>query len=343
MLLFTAMTIALTIAVIVGPIVVGAVGADAFAEDPDDPLVFTLLNLSLAALIPAAMFTAWAVHRVRPGFVSSVIGRLRWKWLAIFTGVSLLIVIAVFIVSGFVLPADPADDEPLTFVGWATYLPLLAAIVLTTPLQAAGEEYAFRGYLSQAIGAWAKTWRWVPVLITGFLFALAHGSQNPALFTDRFMFGVGLSIATIVTGGLEAAIAMHTVNNVVGMVFASAIGDLDESLTTTGTEWAWVGIDAVQLGLFLAVVVLVRRRGWMQRLTTPGHAPIPPMPAYPAPSFAAPVSAVASPFGMSVTQVPPTIAAAPDTWPAPTGEPAGGSPSSQAPAQSADEVWEGRG
>ena len=40
-----------------------------------------LPNLSLIVLIPAAMLSIWAVHRIRPRFLSSVAGGLRWRWL----------------------------------------------------------------------------------------------------------------------------------------------------------------------------------------------------------------------------------------------------------------------
>ena len=80
-------------------------------------------------------------------------------------------------------------------------------VVLTTPLQAAGEEYGFRGYLLQAFGSLFATARvdGGRVLVSATLFALAHGVQNFPLFFDRFMFGLIAGWLVIRTGGLEAA------------------------------------------------------------------------------------------------------------------------------------------
>ena len=67
-------------------------------------------------------------------------------------------------------------------------------ILLTTPLQAIGEEYLFRGYLLQAVGSLFGS-RWVAIVATATLFALAHGAQNFPLFFDRFAFGLIAGLA----------------------------------------------------------------------------------------------------------------------------------------------------
>jgi membrane protease YdiL (CAAX protease family) len=261
MALFTLLSVAATIALLFGPVIAGVLDDDALASELDDPAVFGLLNLTLAALIPASLFTAWAVHRVRPGFVSSVVGRLRWGWLLAFHAIAFVVVIVSFALSSFIPVDEPsaAADIGGDLVPWATFAPLALVILLTTPLQAAGEEYAFRGYLAQAIGAWARRWTWVPVLVTSFLFALAHGPQDPALFVDRFLFGLVAAVLTIRTGGLEAAIALHVMNNVVVMLVSAAFGDLGRTLEAQNAPWSIVLVDGVQLGLFLAVVLVLTR------------------------------------------------------------------------------------
>lgn len=268
MLLFTATVLAATLVVLVVPLfVLGIGGGLDSAEDLASPSVLLFTNLSLAVLIPCAMFAVWAAHRVRPGLLSSVAGKIRWKWLALYSVIALLVTLMSFGLSGLVAGDGGASTEPdPSFVGWATYLPLVLVIVLTTPLQAAGEEYAFRGYLAQAIGAWAKGWVWIPVLITSLLFALAHGQQDLALFTDRFMFGLALALITIRTGGLEAGIALHAANNVVILLVSASFDDLAQTLTPTQASWDLVAFDAVQLVIYGAIVFAVSR-GRMQRLT----------------------------------------------------------------------------
>jgi membrane protease YdiL (CAAX protease family) len=274
MTLFTVVTLAATLVVLVPLFVFGIGGGLDSVDDLASPSGLLFTNLSLAVLIPCAMFAAWAAHRVRPGMVSSVVGRIRWKWLAAYSGIALLVTLFTFGLSGFVGgdSVSTAGPEP-SFVGWEVYLPLVLVILVTTPLQAAGEEYAFRGYLAQAIGAWAKTWTWVPVLITSFLFALAHGQQDPALFTDRFMFGLALALITIRTGGLEAGIALHAANNVVILLVSASFDDLADTLTSTQASWDLVAVDAVQLVIYGAIVWAMSGR--MQRTTNPAPAATP--------------------------------------------------------------------
>ena len=106
--------------------------------------------------------------------------------------------------------------------GW-----LLLVVVLTTPLQSAAEEYVFRGYLSQAIAGWIRAPRAAAVLaalITATLFSLAHVPPDFLTFFDRFAFGLAASAVVWLTGGLEGAIVLHAVNNV--LVFLLAGDDL---------------------------------------------------------------------------------------------------------------------
>lgn len=86
---------------------------------------------------------------------------------------------------GLVLPAGQADlgGSVNEFTRRSALLALV--VLLTTPLQIAGEEYAFRGYLFQAIGSfwsfsWAPAWlaKWIAIVGTATLFALATGSRT---------------------------------------------------------------------------------------------------------------------------------------------------------------------
>src|SRR3712207_6923299 len=53
---------------------------------------------------------------------------------------------------------------------------------------------------------------------TLFRSSAAHGQFEPIVFLDRFAFGLAASAVVWLTGGLEAAIVLHTVNNVVVFV-----------------------------------------------------------------------------------------------------------------------------
>ncbi len=224
---------------------------DAWFASPAGLLV---TNLGLALGIPLALVATWAQAK-RAGLVSSVVGRVRWRLLLGGLGVALLLLVPLTLGSDLLLtqlglPADDgagagagsdpgsgADESgwwPLTPAsGW---LALAVVILLTTPLQAAGEEYFFRGWLSQWIGSWLR-WRWlavvVPAVVTALLFALAHGTQNPWLFADRLVFGLVASLLAWRTGGLECAVALHVANNLLAFGLAIAYDTLEDSLLIT--------------------------------------------------------------------------------------------------------------
>lgn len=82
---FAVLTLGFTIVMMIGLVV--QAGGDlerVFTMDEsellrmDDPWIFGTQNLMLASLIPLAGLTTWLVYQVRPGFLSSVVGRFRW-------------------------------------------------------------------------------------------------------------------------------------------------------------------------------------------------------------------------------------------------------------------------
>ena len=80
------------------------------------------------------------------------------------------------------------------------------------------------------------------MLLPATLFALAHGAQDAPIFIDRFAFGLVAGILVITTGGLEAGIAMHVLNNFLAFGVALAYSDMTTALTPTdGTLVAAAG------------------------------------------------------------------------------------------------------
>jgi membrane protease YdiL (CAAX protease family) len=150
-------------------------------------------------------------------------------------------------------------------------------ILVTTPLQALGEEYAFRGYLMQAFGSLTRS-RVVAVLVTSGLFALAHGAQNAPLFIDRFVFGLMAGLVVILVGGLEAGIALHILNNLLAFALAIVFGDLQGALTVSEVSWWQVPVTVAQNGVYLVLVLLVARRMGLRNTTSPPVAEPTPQP-----------------------------------------------------------------
>lgn len=232
-----------------------------------DPLFLAGLNLSLAVMMPAAALAMLIVHRRRFGWLSSVAGRLRWRYLGRVTAIAIGVAVLFTLAAGFLpVNGEPVDSPPT--VAFGTWLGLAVVVLLTTPLQAAAEEYVFRGYVLQALGAWLRA-PWVPILVTSLAFAFAHGSQNLPLFIDRFAFGLIACWLVLRTGGLEAAIAMHVVNNVLIFLAAAAFDEVDDALTVTAMPWPLVALDVLQMALFAWLAIRAFNKHGLSRFTTP--------------------------------------------------------------------------
>jgi hypothetical protein len=149
-------------------------------------------------------------------------------------------------------------------------------MLLTTPLQALGEEMAFRGYLVQAFGALLKN-EWFAILGSAVIFALAHGSQNVPLFFDRFAFGFVAAWLVVRTGGLEAGIAMHVLNNFLAFGLAILFGNLGASVDVSSIDWWNIPVTLTQSIVYAALIMLMAKVMKIDRFTRP---PVPPAPAW---------------------------------------------------------------
>ena len=245
------------------------------STDDVTPSVLLFLNAVLILGIPSAWFCARVLHGVRPRWLASVAPRIRWRWLLASFGVSLL-TLFIALVLGALLPGASESEDVSGGVNafTDTTRDFLLVIVLMTPLQAVAEEYVFRGYLTQAFGGLlrnAQVARYVAVIGPAVLFALAHGAgQSFPVFVDRLAFGLVAGILVIATGGLEAAIAYHVLNNLLAFGFALAFGDMTEALNASGGGWWDVVISLVKSAIFVALSIYVARRMGVRTRTTPG-------------------------------------------------------------------------
>jgi membrane protease YdiL (CAAX protease family) len=139
--------------------------------------------------------------------------------------------------------------------GWVAYLVLIS---ITAPLQAAAEEVFFRGYVLQAIGSAAGR-TWVGVVGSSLLFALMHGVQNPALFAHRLAFGLVAGSLVVLTGGLEAGIAAHAVNNVAAYAYAMFTTSVAELRAVSAISWGDAFWDIAGFALFAVVAWRIAR------------------------------------------------------------------------------------
>lgn len=236
-----------------------------------DPPGLLYLNLVLGSMILVTWFVMRVIHRMRPRWLASVQPRLRWRFLAVCLGIAVVALVAQVVV-GMVLPGQTESDfGPLNDFTRTTAI-IAVIVLLTTPLQAAGEEYVFRGYLLQAFGSFFRSstvGKWVAILVTATLFASAHGVQNFPLFFDRFMFGLIAGWLVVRTGGLEAGIALHILNNFLAYGIAVSFGDLTETLTVSQISWWNIPLTLTQSGIYALLVTVAARRMGLQTLTRP--------------------------------------------------------------------------
>lgn len=231
------------------------------------PLGLGYLMVSLAALIPLTGLVSWSLHGIKPRWLTSVFPRMRWGYFLACMGLSVVALIATLIV-GALIPADAVAGAQETIKPNpvdSTMLGFALVVIFLTPLQAAGEEYAFRGYLTQAFGGTLGTY--AAVIGPAFLFALAHGSQSLPIFVDRLAFGLVAGVLVVKTGGLEAGIAMHVLNNWLAFGIAIAFGDLGEALQPTGGTWWMLPATLTQSLVYLGLALLVARGMGLRRTT----------------------------------------------------------------------------
>lgn len=257
--------------------------------DLNNPIVFALSMLSLAILIPISLLVIRLAHGVPAGYLHSVAGRFRWGWAGRLTLVLLPFYIAY--VGLFALLSGMTWNPNAS---WAILLPIVLILV---PLQSAGEEYAFRGVLMQTVGSWIPH-RWISLVIPGAMsvvtFALVHGSLDPWILVDLGLFAALAVYVTWRTGGLEAAVVLHALNNVLLFGANVANGDMNMGVITEDAQGVPVHLlgSALYFTIVAVVVTVLAKRNDVQRVTTPPALPA-GGPGYAAPGHAGPTVASA--------------------------------------------------
>ncbi|MCL2543282.1 MAG: CPBP family intramembrane metalloprotease, partial [Nocardioidaceae bacterium] len=100
---------------------------------------------------------------------------------------------------------------------------------------------------------------------------LAHGiGQDVPVFFDRFAFGLVAGVLVQLTGGLEAGIAMHVMNNLLTFGIALAYGDMTSTLHVTESSWWAIPVTLTQSLVYLALCWWLSRRMRVDRRSAEG-------------------------------------------------------------------------
>lgn len=251
---------AITLAAVIENVISGR----EFTEPGLTPLMMLAVNLSIALLAPIALLLLRGIGGV-PWRSAFAVGR-PFAWARLLRS-ALVMLPVILIVLGLGALGTPV---PALSIG-GTAVALILVALFTTPLQAASEEIVFRGVLNGLFGAWFRNPRLavaIGIAVSSVLFGISHGSTDPWLAAYYTFFGVCGALMALGTGGLEAPIAFHAMNNTLLMILtAISMGDggvqIDRSVGAGGPFMlVFMGMDAL---LVVIVLLLERRRRRRER------------------------------------------------------------------------------
>ena len=204
----------------------------------------------VAGMLPA-LALAERIVRGRP-FSSYSSSRGGWNWAAYVKCLALAAVVfgaeSVAMILG--LP-DPGADGINKF----TIIGAILCIVVV-PLQAAAEEYIYRGLLMQAIGSWTKLPA-LAVVLSAIIFAISHSYEVLGIIAVGIE-GLGFAFLAWYSRGLEASSAAHAANNLSVFIFSGlGLG----SGGSGGVEMVLIS-SGVMLLYCACIVLLDRKFNW---------------------------------------------------------------------------------
>lgn len=211
--------------------------------DTQNPMSLIVSLGSIVLMIPSVWLAMLSTGLGPIGRAWSVAGRIRWRWIGR-TLLPALCALVVMTVVGFALEIAFAGGlrgglgEELfggaPRIDWSIALVSSVIVLLLVPLQATAEELVFRGMFMQVLGAWIRT-PWPAIVLTAFVFALGHLYDIWGLAAIGVM-GLATAWITWRTGGLEAAISIHVVNNWVafGLMTFGLSSDTAQSASSGG-------------------------------------------------------------------------------------------------------------
>ncbi len=205
--------------------------------DTQQPISLVVSLGSVALMIPAVWFALWSTGLTPVGRGWSVALRIRWRLLArtlvpAFVTILVMNVLGIALELAFSLFASEGGEADLPAVAIDPTLALWSALIilLLVPIQATAEELVFRGLFMQVLGGWCYTRAavtvigrflrgpWIPIAVPSIIFGFAHIYD-----VWGWLAVVALAITagwvTWRTGGLEAAISIHVINNWIAFGF----------------------------------------------------------------------------------------------------------------------------
>ena len=228
-------------------------GQNSFADLGIDSNLYLFLIL-LSFIIPLLLFTPLvkSIHKKKIRWI--VTSRKKIDWSRFFFGVLVWGGVTFLLLGSDILLSPEKyvwNFKPIPF------FTLCFVAIVFMPLQTSLEELLFRGYYMQGLALWIKN-KWAPLIIMSVVFGLLHG-LNPEIeklgyIALVFYIGTGFffGIVTLMDDGIELAMGMHAVNNILAALFVTT------DWTVFQTDALYIDISEPSLGaeMFLPVVVL---------------------------------------------------------------------------------------
>ena len=229
-----------------------------------DALFLGIEMLPSIGLTLGVIASAWLLHKRPWKSLITAYPHIRWEryffgnllWLGLMIG-------------GELITYSMNPDNYVFQFEVTQFVALLIISVLVIPLQAAGEELFFRGYLMQGIG-WGTKSPLIALVITSIGFGLLH-LANPEIekYGQEFIvtyviMGLFFGIIALMDDGLELAIGVHTINNMYNTVLVSFPGSVLELPTVFKIKeynaWLNFGIGVVIFTFF--IWICAKKYGW---------------------------------------------------------------------------------
>ena len=247
----------------------GIVSGEGDVLDTQVPVSVLLSLVSIIIMIPAVILAMLTLGMRPTGRVWSVAGRIRWGLLGRLSLAALLAVVVMNVAGiAFEIAMDPASLNETAETSssgddfsWAAAWTSLIIIVLLVPFQATAEEVVFRGLFMQVLGSWLKS-PWFGIIIPAVGFALAHIYDVWGLLAVGAL-GLVAGWLTWRTGGLEAAIAIHIVNNLIAFGFMTfGVGGETAQVEATGGPGSLIGSIVGYAAFIWLVLRIFRKHGY---------------------------------------------------------------------------------
>lgn len=275
--------VVLMAAMVAVPFAGAAVGATAEIALSDDgeppqgstPVMILIGNLSVGSLGLVTFLLMRYVGKAPIRACLSVGRSFSWRLLVRFTAVLALPMLSAAIV----LEALAGSAGIPATISQTTILTLVI-VLLTAPLQAAGEEIVFRSGIGPAVGSWFRAPRTAMVfglLASSVLFGLVHLPMDPDPWLAFYYpwLGLVLGLSAVISRGIEAPIALHAVNNLVTLGLGVLLSDgyaleVDRSASAVSTGMLTVTVLVpTHIVLLIALTLVSRRRDRRSRASGP--------------------------------------------------------------------------